>query len=88
MAEVRFILDEHIGTSVANGLRRRGIVAFTVAELGRRTHSDETQLRLATADDSAVVTFDDDYLVLAAELTARGEAHSGVIYANADRFQN
>ena len=79
MADIRLVLDEHIGTAVASGLRRRGVSAHTVAELGRRSISDESQLRLTTADDQAFVTYDDDYLVLAAEFAARRETHSGVI---------
>ncbi|MBI4618364.1 MAG: DUF5615 family PIN-like protein [Planctomycetes bacterium] len=64
------------------GLRRRGVDVVTAAEVGRCGFSDREQLDWATAQRRVVVTFDDDFLVLADS----GVTHSGIAYAFATKY--
>jgi len=79
---LRFFLDQHVPAAVATGLRRRGVDAITAAEAGRCGFSDRDQLDGASAQRRVVVTFDDDFLMLAGS----GVPHSGVAFAFATKY--
>jgi predicted nuclease of predicted toxin-antitoxin system len=46
---IRYHLDEHVPSAVADGLRRRGIEASTTVDAGLRSATDETHLAYALA---------------------------------------
>ena len=66
MEQIKYYLDEHIHSAVAEGLRRRGVDVLTVQEAARAGLTDEEQLSFARTEERVVVTMDSDYLVLAA----------------------
>ena len=74
-ARIRFFLDENVPVAVAEQLRRRGIDAVTVRDLGRLSQSDVDHLALAHHTGRVLCTHDADYL----DTGLRGEAHSGII---------
>ena len=74
---IRFHLDEHVPSSIAEGLRRRGISATTTPEAGLRGASDEKQLDFAHSDDRVFVTCDTDFL----RLHHQGVPHAGIVYS-------
>jgi uncharacterized protein with PIN domain len=78
MEQIRFYLDEHIHSAVAEGLRRRGVDVLTVQEAGKAGLADREQLAFALAAERVLVTMDSDFLALAAE----GISHAGIAYAN------
>jgi len=73
---IRFHLDEHISTSIAAGLRRRGIDVTTTAEAGLLSADDAAQLAFAASHSRVMVTHDADFLRLHAE----GTLHAGIAY--------
>ncbi len=73
---IRFHLDEHISTSIAAGLRRRGIDVTTTAEAGLMSADDATQLAFASSHGRVMVTQDADFL----RLHAKGTIHAGIAY--------
>lgn len=75
MTAVRFLLDEHVDKAVAEGLRRRGIDARTVHELGRRGLPDESHVDWAWANGWVIVTGDRDYLRIASR-----RQHGGIVF--------
>ena len=76
MAEpVRFYLDEHIPSAVAEGLRQRGIEVRTLVEMDRLAQ-DKEHLAHARREGRVLVTHDDDFLRLASE----GASHAGIVY--------
>ena len=77
MSSVRYYVDEHVGSAIVHGLRRRGVDVMTVAEAGMRGRSDEAQLAFALKAGRATFTQDRDFLRLAAS----GIPHAGVVYA-------
>ena len=77
------MLDQHIAAFVARGLRQRGVDVLTANEAERCGLSDADQLRLASRNGRVVVTFDPDYLTLA----AGGINHAGVAYCRARKYR-
>ena len=78
MEQIRFYLDEHIHSAVADGLRRRGIEVLTVQQARKTGLADREQLAFALDIKRVMVTMDSDFLVIASE----GVSHAGVAYAS------
>jgi uncharacterized protein with PIN domain len=81
MEQIKFYLDEHIHSAVAEGLRRRGVNVLTVQEAGNTGLSDREQLAIALSEERVMVTMDSDFLTLAVE----GVSHAGIGYASPRR---
>ncbi len=78
-----FLLDEDLSYRVAEGLRRRGVDAVSVHEVGRanRQVSDAEQLEYATQQGRVLVTYNRaDYQALDALWRTQGRAHAGVLW--------
>jgi len=76
--EIKYHLDESVPNAIANGLRLRDIDVTTTKDARLLDASDEEQLAYAHANNRVIVSFDDDFLVLA----SRGIAHSGIAYCH------
>jgi predicted nuclease of predicted toxin-antitoxin system len=75
-ARIRFYLDENVNTSVAKGLRTRGIDVLTTPEAGNMGLRDEEHVAFALAENRVIVTQDRDFLVL----SSQGVKHAGIVY--------
>ena len=76
MANIRFQLDEHVPTAVAEALRLRQIDIVTSAEAGLRGASDVEHLARAAAEGRLRVTQDRDFL----RLHRQGQQPAGIAY--------
>ena len=76
MANLTFLLDEHVPGALDAALRRRDIDVTTVQRLELRGHPDTVILRTAASLGRVVVTFDDDYL----KLHHAGQEHAGIAF--------
>ena len=79
---IRYYFDQHVPSAVADGLRLRGIDVLTAQEAGRCGFDDSDQLQFATVEKRVMMTFDPDYLVLAAS----GVQHAGIAYCHATKY--
>jgi nucleoside-diphosphate-sugar epimerase len=84
---IRMYLDEHFSEAVIERLRSHGVDVLTVDEAGRRSDPDIDQLRFATTDLQTMVTFDEDYLMIANSFQTNGEQFRGVIHCPASRYE-
>jgi len=75
--QIKFYFDEQVPAAVCKSLRRRGIDVLTAQELGRGGLADDAQLTFALQEGRVMVTFDSDFIALA----ARGAEHSDIAYA-------
>ncbi len=75
---IRFHLDEHCPTALAEGLRRRGIDVTTTIDANLRSASDEMHIAFALAQGRVIFTHDDDYL----RFHAQGILHAGIAYCH------
>ena len=75
---IKFHLDESesMPGAVARGLRTRGRDVTMPAEVGLLSASDEAHLEFTRKEGRLLVTADDDFLALAAEMTD----HAGIAY--------
>lgn len=79
---LRYLLDEHFPTAIADGLRRAGVDAVTVAEVGRLSAADGDHLRWCLAESRIVFTNDVDYLAL----HANGHEHAGIVWSREQKY--
>jgi predicted nuclease of predicted toxin-antitoxin system len=73
---IRFHMDEHVPSAIAEALRRQGIDVTTTLESGLVSADDPEQLAFATSEVRVLFTQDRDFLVL----NASGHPHSGIAY--------
>lgn len=85
---MRLLLDEMHAPRVAARLRDRGHDAVAVKECAELVGmSDEDLLRVAAADERAVVTENvKDFAPLHQLIAAAGQRHSGLIFTHPRRF--
>src|SRR6185436_3337680 len=76
---IRFHLDEHVDPAIASALRRAGIDVTTTIEAGLRTKDDQAHLEFARAEGRIIVTRDQDFLRVAAQMTD----HCGIVFYTA-----
>ena len=76
---IALYLDEHIPAAVARGLKRREVDILTTQDAENSGKSDSEQLAFTRQTGRVLVTFDNDYLVLA----DKGREHSGIFYCAA-----
>jgi len=70
------LCDEHVPYQVVEGLRRRGVDAVTVQQMGLRSAIDEVILEIAQQQGRVIYTSDTDFL----RLHATGIHHAGILY--------
>jgi predicted nuclease of predicted toxin-antitoxin system len=75
---IRYPLDEHYATALAEGLRRRGINVTTTVEAGLPGATDQEHIAFALREGRVIFTEDEDYLVL----HASGIPHAGIAYCH------
>ncbi len=79
---IRFHLDEHVSSAVAEGLRRRGIDVTETYEVGLGGANDPAQLAFALREGRVIVTHDRDF----PRWHARGTAHAGIAYCYQQKY--
>lgn len=77
-----FFFDQHIPVAVARGLRRRGVDVLTAQDAERCGETDIDQLQYARQQNRVLVTFDDDFLILA----TNREPHAGIAFCSATKY--
>lgn len=72
--------DEDVTTNLAPALRWRGYTAQSTLEAGNLELSDEAQLKYATEQEMAILTYNgQDFIPLAQEWYFTGRGHAGII---------
>jgi len=72
---LRIYADESVNVAVPEGLKRRGIIAFSAKDLGKLGLTDEEQLETAILNKTVIFTHDADFLRIASN-----KNHFGIIY--------
>lgn len=86
MAKLKIYTDENVDVRVAEGLRRRGVPAFSALEKKMIGASDRDQLQYASDGQAVFFTHDHHFLEIAAALTAEGRDHWGVIFVEMNKL--
>jgi predicted nuclease of predicted toxin-antitoxin system len=72
---LRIYTDESVPVAVAEGLRRRGIEAWSARDAGKLGMSDEEQLNYACQQRAVIFTHDADFLKIAHQWVKQGKEH-------------
>lgn len=77
---MNLLLDEDLSPRIAQALRKLGVDAVSVHEVGRQGLSDREQLEFAASEGRCFVTRNrDDYRLLTRERFDRNQPHEGVL---------
>ena len=79
---IEFYFDQHVPAAIARGVRRMGISVLTALEDRHPDAADEELLARATQLGRAIVTCDDDFLVLADSWLTAGRSFAEVVYGH------
>ena len=83
MAAIRLFTDEDVYSAIATALRRTRIDVCSTPEVGRRGHSDKSQLEWASAEGRVLVTFNVAHFAeLHATWLQQGRHHGGIVVSN------
>jgi len=74
---IRIYADESVNIAIIEGMRRRGVDAFSARDAGNLGLTDEEQLEFAVKNRAVIFTHDVDFLKLALD-----REHYGVIYVH------
>ena len=77
---IRIYTDESVRVAIAEGLKRRGVDAFSARDMGNLGLTDEEQLVYARDNKAVLFTHDTDFLRLAVKWIEEEKNHYGVIY--------
>ena len=86
MARLKIYTDENVDIHVVEGLRRRGITAFSAIEKGMIGVTDKEHFEYAMKRQAVVFTHDHHFIEIAMEFIKEGKGHSGIIYADINRL--
>ena len=82
MAKIRIYINESVDVAIAEGLKRRGLDAFSAKDTGNLGLTDEEQLVYAGREKAAIFTHDTDFLRIAARWIEEGRTHYVIIYCH------
>lgn len=80
---IRIYIDESVNIAIAEGLKRRGIDAWSAKDVGKLGQTDEEQLRYAVREKAVIFTHDDDFLTM---VSKSNREHYGVIYVHQQKL--
>jgi predicted nuclease of predicted toxin-antitoxin system len=82
MGRLRIYTNESVNAAIADGLKRRGVDAFSARDAGNLGLTDEKQLNYAKAEKASIFTHDTDFLQIAVGYTEKGQTHHVIIYCH------
>lgn len=86
MARLKIYTDENVDIRIAEGLKRRGIKAFSANEKGMIGVSDIAHFKYASAMKAVIFTHDHHFLKIGKELVEGGGNHWGVIFVEMNKL--
>jgi predicted nuclease of predicted toxin-antitoxin system len=86
LARLKIYTDENVDIRVSEGLRRRGIKAFSAIEKEMVGASDIEHFKYASDLQAVIFTHDHHFLEIANSLVKDGKEHWGVIFVEMDRL--
>lgn len=83
MTEIKIYADEDVNIAIVEGLKRRGIQAYSCKEVGNIGLTDEEQIRYANSKKIVILTHDADFLRIVNE---KRVSHSGIIFVSQNKL--
>jgi len=86
LAKLKIYTDENVDIRIAEGLRKRGIKAFSAIEKGLDGSADIEHFKYAFEVQAVIFTHDHHFLEISKRLTTEGKEHCGVIFIEMKRL--
>jgi predicted nuclease of predicted toxin-antitoxin system len=86
LARLKIYTDENVDVRIAEGLKRRGIKAFSAHEKDMIGASDIEHFKYASKIKAVIFTHDHHFLKIAREFVKGGKNHWGVIFVEMNRL--
>ncbi len=86
MAKLKIYTDENIDIRIAEGLRKRGVKAFSALERRMIGATDLEHFKYAAEIKAVIFTHDHHFLEIANKLIMKGKSHYGVIFIEMNRL--
>ena len=83
MTEIKIYSDEDVNIAVTEGIKRRGITAYSCQEAGNIGLTDEEQIKYANSKRFVILTHDADFLRI---VHKRRISHSGIIFVSQNKL--
>jgi len=78
---IKIYADESVNIAIVEGLKRRGVNAFSARDLGKLCQTDEEQLKIANQNQAVIFTHDVDFIKIAIN-----KNHPGIIYVHQQKL--
>jgi predicted nuclease of predicted toxin-antitoxin system len=78
---IKIYADESVNVAIIEGLKRRGVNAFSARDLGKLGLTDEEQLKTAIQNQAVIFTHDVDFIQIAIH-----KNHPGIIYVHQQKM--
>lgn len=86
MAKLKIYTDENVDVRVAEGLRKRGVHAFSALEKKMTGAADRDQFQYAADSQAVFFTHNHHFLEIATAFTAEGKNHWGVVFVEMNKL--
>ncbi|HAM53697.1 MAG TPA: hypothetical protein DCP92_24515 [Nitrospiraceae bacterium] len=86
MARLKIYTDENVDVRIAEGLRARGIKAFSAAEKGMIGVPDREHFKYASEIQAIIFTHDHHFLEIAGEFTKERLNHWEIIFVEMNKL--
>lgn len=83
MTEIKVYSDEDVNIAITEGLKRRGIKAYSCQEAGNIGLTDEEQIKYANSKRFVILTHDSDFLRIIHE---KRLSHSGIVFVSQNKL--
>jgi len=78
---IKIYVNESVNVAIVEGLKRRGVEAFSAKDAGKLGLTDEEQIEVATRNRAVIFTHDVGFLRMATE-----KEHLGIIYVHQQKL--
>ena len=78
---IKIYADESVSIAIVEGLKRRGVNAFSAKDLGKLGLTDDEQLKVAIQNQAVIFTHDADFLRMVFD-----KPHLGIIYVHQQKL--
>lgn len=86
MSKIKIYTDEDVDVAVAEGLKRRGVKAWSARDAGNLGLTDKEQPQYVFRNKAAIFTHDDDFPIVADDWARKGQEHAGIIYVQRQKL--
>jgi len=86
LAGLKIYTDENVDVRIVEGLRKKGVNAFSAIEKGMTGVSDVEHFNYASEIQAVIFTHDHHFLEIAKTLFKEGKDHWGVIFVEITRL--